>query len=177
MKHWLTPVIKHPGLSIALVLLITIAAIFPIKTGLRMETNLDKYMPDNHPAFVFSDEAEERFQIRDGILIALEHPQSIFNKESLRKLAAIEAELREIPELSAVRIQSLHTGDNILGTEQGLDVRPFYTEPPVTEDEASAIGELARANPMIWGRLVASDGRSALVVVELPETGFSKGNL
>ncbi len=174
MKHWLTPVIKHPGLSIALVLLITIAAIFPIKTGLRMETNLDKYMPDNHPAFVFSDEAEERFQIRDGILIALEHPQSIFNKESLRKLAAIEAELREIPELSAVRIQSLHTGDNILGTEQGLDVRPFYTEPPVTEDEASAIGELARANPMIWGRLVASDGRSALVVVELPETGFSK---
>lgn len=174
MKIRLTPILAHPWLALVIVLGLTMASIVPIKTGLRMETNLDRYMPENHPAFTFSDEAEERFQIKDGIMIALEHPESIFNTGSLKKIVDIELELRSIPELRETRIQSLNTGDNILGTEDGLDVRPFYVEPPETEEEALRIGELARANPMILGRLISGDGRSALIVVELPDSGFSK---
>jgi len=34
-----------------------------------METNLDKYMPQDHPAFVYSDQAEEWFGINDGIIV------------------------------------------------------------------------------------------------------------
>lgn len=174
MKIRLAPILAHPWLAAAIVMGLTIASIIPIKTGFRMETNLDSYMPENHPAFSFSDEAEERFQIKDGILIALEHPVSIFNTGSLKKMVDIESELRSIPELRDTRIQSLHTGDNILGTEEGLDVRPFFTDPPETEEEAFRIGELAYSNPMIRGRLISEDGRSALIVVELPDSGFSK---
>ncbi|HKL84773.1 MAG TPA: MMPL family transporter [Treponemataceae bacterium] len=173
MKRVFKPVFDHPVLGIIFVILLTIAAAVPILMNFRMETNLDKYMPSDHPAFAYSAEAEDRFQIRDGILIAIEHPDSVFNTGTLAKIAALETDLRSIEELSSVRIQSVHTGDNIVGSEYGLDVRPFYTEPPATEEEALAIGDLVRANPMIWGRLVARDGKSALVVTELPESGFS----
>ena len=30
----------------------------------RMETDLDEYMPQDHPAFVYSDQAEEWFNIK-----------------------------------------------------------------------------------------------------------------
>lgn len=173
MKRVFKPIFDHPVLSIMFVILLTIAAAVPILMNFRMETNLDKYMPSDHPAFAYSAEAEDRFQIRDGILIAIEHPDSVFNTGTLAKIAALETALRSIEELSSVRIQSVHTGDNIVGSEYGLDVRPFYTDPPATEEEALAIGDLVKANPMIWGRLVARDGKSALVVTELPESGFS----
>lgn len=173
MKRLFKPVFNHPVISIVVIVLITIAAIIPILQNFRIETNLDKYMPSDHPAFAYSAQAEERFQIRDGILIAIEHPDSVFNAGTLSKIAALEKDLRSIEELASVRIQSVHTGDNIVGSEYGLDVRPFYTSPPTNEEEALAIGKLVRANPMVWGRLVARDGKSALIVAELPKSGFS----
>jgi predicted RND superfamily exporter protein len=131
-------------------------------------------MPATHPAFVFSDEADERFLIRDAILIALEHPDIIYNPGSLGKIIQIDEALRGIDGLSESRVQSVYTGDNILGTEDGLDVRRFYTDAPADQEEADRIGALVRANDMIAGRLVSTDERTALVIVELPESGFSR---
>jgi hypothetical protein len=42
-----------------------------MKSNTRMETDLDKYMPEQHPAFVYSNMAEEWFNIKDGIIIAI----------------------------------------------------------------------------------------------------------
>jgi predicted RND superfamily exporter protein len=140
----------------------------------RMETNLDKYMPATHPAFVFSDEADERFMIRDAILLAVEHPDTVYNPGTLDKIIEIGDALLSMDELSESRLQSLYTGDNILGTEDGLDVRRFYTEAPETQAEADLIGVAVRANTMVAGRLVSDDEHTALIIIELPESGFSR---
>lgn len=174
MKRFFKPVLNHPVISIVLVVLLTCAAVIPVRENFRMETDLNEYMPADHPAFVYSKEAEERFGIRDGILIAIEHPDSVFNPGSLGKITAIGNALRDIPELAGVRIQSLYTGDNIVGSDEGLEVMPFYTDPPADEAEAFRIGELVRENPMVNGRLISADGTSALIVAELPATGFSQ---
>lgn len=174
MKRFFGPVLNHPVISIVLAVVLTMAAVIPVRQNFRMETDMNTYMPADHPAFIYSEEAEQRFGIRDGILIAIEHSDSIFNPESLGKIAAIGDALREIPELSGVRIQSLHTGDNIVGSDEGLEVKPFYTDPPATGEEAFRIGELVRANPMVNGRLISADGTSALIVAELPDSGFSQ---
>lgn len=174
MKRFFRPVFNHPYISIFLVVLVSAAALIPIRLNFRMETNLDRYMPSDHPAFVYSDEAEERFNINDGILIAIEHPESIFNPGSLGKIVALEEELRGIDELASVKIQSLHNADNIVGSDYGLDIRPFYTEIPKTIEEALSIEALVRANPMLNGRLVSLDGTSALMLIELSDSGFSQ---
>ena len=74
MKTIRNGILRHPYIIMGLILLFTIFFFMQIKNKGRMETDLDKYMPQNHPAFVYSDEAEEMFDIKDGIIIAIEHP-------------------------------------------------------------------------------------------------------
>ncbi len=174
MKKFFRIALKQPIAVFLVVVAVTIAAVFSMLSEFRMETNLDKYMPATHPAFVFSDEADERFMIRDAILLAVEHPDTVYNPGTLGKIIEIGDALLAIEELSESRLQSLYTGDNILGTEDGLDVRRFYTEAPETQAEADLIGVAVRANTMVAGRLVSDDEHTALIIIELPESGFSR---
>ncbi|MDK2976748.1 MAG: hypothetical protein PWP06_1223, partial [Candidatus Marinimicrobia bacterium] len=56
----------YAGLILLVIAAITVFFMQQIRQKSRMETNLDKYMPQNHPAFVYSDQAEEWFNIKDG---------------------------------------------------------------------------------------------------------------
>jgi len=53
-------------------------------------------------------------------------------------------------------------------------VRRFYVDAPADQEGADRIALAVRGNDMIAGRLVSSDERTALVIVELPESGFSR---
>ncbi|HPE88434.1 MAG TPA: MMPL family transporter [Spirochaetia bacterium] len=174
MQKLFKSTLRHPFIVMSLALGITALAVLSVVSGFRMETNLDTYMPRTHPAFVFSDEADERFMIKDAILVAVEHPDSVFNPATLQKLIDIEDDLLALEGLSGARVNSIHTGDNILATEDGLDVRRFYTDAPVDQEGADRIASAVRGNSMIAGRLVSADEHTALVIVELPESGFSR---
>jgi hypothetical protein len=173
VRRFFTSLTKKPLLAVLVILGITVLAGISVVSSFKMETNLDEYMPKTHPAFVYSEEANQRFMIKDAILIAVEHPESVYNPGTLGKLIAIEEALHEIEGLSSSRIQSIHTGDNIIGTEDGLDIRRFYTDAPLTQEEADEIGATVNSNTMVAGRMVSKDSRTALVTVELPENGFS----
>jgi len=157
MKHFFKWAARRPVWVMVVVGVITLLAVWQIRSNVRMETNLDEYMPKDHPAFVYSDKADERFRIRDAILIAIEHPVSVYNPETLGKIVALEDELAQFKEIRGPDIRSLHTADNIVGTADGLDVRKFYTDVPTTTQEAAAIGQLVRENTMVYGRLVSRD--------------------
>ncbi|MFA6506195.1 MAG: MMPL family transporter [Treponemataceae bacterium] len=165
---------RRPALVAAAAVLITAISGYVVATRMRMETNLDEYMPKTHPAFVYSDEAEARFMIRDAVLIAVEHPESVFNPATLAKLIRIEEDLIAFDEIEEADIRSLHTAENILGTAEGLDVRDFYTEAPRDQAEADAIRGAVRTNEMIRGRLVSADEKTALILVNLAEGAFSR---
>ena len=173
MHRFFALITRKPLTAVVAVLAITVLAGISVVSSFHMETNLDEYMPQTHPAFVYSEEANQRFMITDAILLAVEHPESVFNPGTLGKLIEIETALHEIEGLSNSRIQSIHTGDNILGTEDGLDIRRFYTAAPLSQEEADAIGATVSSNTMVAGRMVSKDGKTALVSVELPESGFS----
>ena len=71
MKKLTTIVIKKSKIILLFIVVLTGLAIFSIKNNVAVETNLEKYMPETHPAFVYSDKAEELFDIRDGIIVAI----------------------------------------------------------------------------------------------------------
>ena len=174
MKCFFKWTARRPVLVLVVIAGITLLAVMGIRSNIRMETNLDEYMPKDHPAFVYSDKADERFHIRDAILIAVEHPISVYNPETLEKIAAMEDDLARFEEIEASDIRSLHTADNIVGTEEGLDVQKFYTDVPITVEEAKAIGQLVRENTMVYGRLVSRDEKTTLVIVDLAKGQFSE---
>ena len=55
-------------LVLALVLIVSVFFFWQVKQNSRMETDVDEYMPQDHPAFVYSNQAEERFNIKKAII-------------------------------------------------------------------------------------------------------------
>ncbi|MDF1570686.1 MAG: hypothetical protein P1P82_03625 [Bacteroidales bacterium] len=110
---------------IGAVLLGTAFSLKSIRQNARMETNLDEYMPKDHPAFVYSDLAEEWFNIRDGVLIAIENKNGIYNQQTLQKIKDITKKLQDMPAFESNDVISLYAADNITGEEFGMEVRSF----------------------------------------------------
>jgi len=55
MENLLRKSMKLPWLSIVLTILLSAVFFYFMSQNSKMETNLDKYMPQDHPAFVYSD--------------------------------------------------------------------------------------------------------------------------
>ncbi len=157
-----------------LLLFITVAFFWVMKKNSRMETNLDKYMPQNHPAFVYSNQAEEWFDIKDGIIIAIENPDGVFNPGTLKKVKTLTRRLQKMPQIEKNDVVSLYTADNIVGSEGSLDVRPFYKRVPKTSEKLATLREKVRANEMVYGRLVSTDETVTVIIARINDDDFSR---
>ncbi len=145
-----------------------------IKSRVRLETDLDEYMPSDHPAFVYSDQAETLFGIQDAVLIAIEHPETLYNPGTLGKIKDITRSLAEqFPEIEEDSITSLYTAENISSDEWGLTVASFYDEVPQSPEELSDLKRAVSGNRMIQGKLVSDDGRSSLIIAEIVDDAFT----
>jgi len=158
--------LRFPKFILLTMLIVTIAFFIVMNKNSRMETDLDKYMPQDHPAFVYSDLAEEIFQIKDAIIIAIENPGGIFQSETLQKIKDLTLELGRMEEINKDDITSLYTADNIVGSEDGLDVQAFYKSVPKTEEGLREIAGKVRSNEMIFGRLVSENETVSVISID-----------
>jgi uncharacterized protein len=159
---------------VVVVIAITIGFVLVLKDNARMETNLDEYMPRTHPAFVYSDQAEEWFDIKDGILIAIENKGGIYNPQTLEKIRDISEGLMFMEAIEENDVMSLFTAENIIGTEYGLEVNAFYRRVPDDRESFDRIREAVRTNDMVYGRLVSEDETVALVVAGMQGDVFTQ---
>ncbi|MFP4372512.1 MAG: efflux RND transporter permease subunit, partial [Halanaerobium sp.] len=165
-------VLKYSKTVLIVILLITAFFTFQIYDNARLETNLDKYKPEDHPEFIASDQFEDLFGISDAVIVALENdsePNGIYNMETLRKIDEISAALEKLPEVAKGDVNSLATADNIKGSDFGLEVDPFYQKLPESEAEIKNLRTDVEENKMISGRLVAENDSSALIMAELKD--------
>jgi len=164
IASWITMIILILG---------TVFFVSEMKNNAHMETNLDEYMPKTHPAFVYSDQAEEWFNINDGILIAIENPQGIYNTESLSKIKDISIKLQEMSQFDENDVMSLYTADNIVGSEDGMDVQPFFGDSPLVGGMLDSLKNNVRSNDMVFGRMVSTDETVALIVASIGDDAFT----
>lgn len=166
--------LRYPKIILVTMLIITIAFFSVITKNSRMETELDKYMPQDHPAFVYSDQKEEIFNIQDAIIIAIENLGGIYQSGTLQKIKDLTLELGKMEEINKNDITSLYTADNIVGSEEGLDVRAFYKSIPKTAEGLQDIAEKVRSNEMILGRLVSENETVSVIIAELEDDTFTQ---
>ena len=165
------------GGTIVVALFVFFGAFFMvgIRTKTYLETNLDKYMPSEHPAFVYSDQAEELFGIKDAVLIAIEHPTNLYNTATLTKIRDITLTLPEVfPEINADDITSLYTVENITADEWGLTVESFYRQIPQTQEDLDSLRRAVAGNSMVRGKIVSDDERTSLIIAEIGDEVFSR---
>ena len=174
MVKLLQRALHYPWLILALILIISAAFFMVMKKNTRMETDLDKYMPQEHPAFVYSNQAEEWFDIKDGIIIALENKEGVYNYSTLKKVKALTKELQKMKEINKNDVTSLYTADNIVGTEDGMDVKAFYKRVPKDSAKLAELREKVRSNEMVFGRLVSTDETVTVVIARIDDDVFSQ---
>ena len=158
-------------LVIVIMLILTALSLYYIKKNAHIETNLDKYMPQKHPAFVYSNKAEEEFNIKDAILFVVSNEKGIYNKKTLNNVKKLSKELKKIKGIT--KITSLYTADNIVADDGSLTVKRFYKRAPSSENKLNKIKKAVESNEMIYGRIVSKDENSTLVIAEIKDNAFT----
>ena len=109
------------GVSIAL---IVGAALFIPK--MQKDTRYDAFLPYDDEVLRFKEHVEETFGLSDPMVIAVVNDNGIFTKESLTTVQRVSEALKQIPGIDPEKITSLSTENNIVGTDDGMLVEPFY---------------------------------------------------
>ncbi|MBU0559051.1 MAG: MMPL family transporter [Bacteroidetes bacterium] len=131
-------------------------------------------LPHDHPAFVYSDKAEEWFNIKDGIIIAIENKSGIYNEETFRILTDLTKKFQKMPQIEKADVTSLYTADNIVGTEDGMDVKAFYKKIPTSPEELNELREKVKTNEMVFGRLVSEDETVSVIIAAINDNVFTQ---
>ena len=174
MEKLLNKLLNYSWISMIVIIAITVAFFLLMKENTRMETNLDKYMPHDHPAFIYSDQAEEWFNIQDGIIIAIENQDGIFNTATLDTLKQLTKRFQKFDEIDKNDVTSLYTADNIVGTEDGMDVKRFFKRVPKTPEKLAQLKANVKNNEMIFGRLVSTDETVTVIIAEIKDDVFTQ---
>ena len=173
MEKLLNNLLKYKWLSMVIILAISAFFVLEMKENTRMETDLDKYMPQDHPAFIYSDKAESWFNIQDGIIVAIENKNGIYNTATLDTLKQLTKRFQKFDEINKDDVTSLYTADNIIGTEDGMDVKRFFKRVPKTEAKLKKLQESVRNNEMIFGRLVSENEQVTVIIAEIADDVFT----
>ena len=174
MEQLFKKTVAHPWIILLITVVLSVAFMGVMKSRSRMETDLDKYMPQDHPAFVYSDLAEAQFDIKDGIIIAIENRDGIYNSGTMQKVKDLTRALGKFKEINKNDITSLYTAENIIGTEQGLEVRAFFKKTPKSETALKEMQAAVFSNEMIYGRLVSTDEKVTVIIAEIDDDVFSQ---
>lgn len=159
---------KKPLLILVVLIALLSLFVFGIATNGKLVTDLNKYMPSTHPAFIASDAAEDLFNIQDSILLVVEHPSSIYNSGTLEKIKRITEELpQQFEEIAEGKVTSLSTADNITSYDGDMEVQSFYTDVPTTDEGLADLEASVKANSMINGRNVSFDSTATLIIAEI----------
>ncbi len=174
MEKLLSKLLKYPWQIMLVITLITIYFVVEMKDNTKMETDLDKYMPQDHPAFIYSNKAEKWFDIKDGIIIALENKEGVFNTQTLDTLKQLTKRFEKFKEIDKKDVTSLYTADNIVGTEDGMDVKRFFKRVPKSKEQLQELKSKVESNEMIYGRLVSKDETVAIIVAQIDKGVFTQ---
>ncbi|MEA2042927.1 MAG: MMPL family transporter [Bacteroidota bacterium] len=174
MENTLTKLLRTPWAIVVIIVAISTFLFLEMKQNSRMETDLDKYMPQDHQAFVYSDMAEDWFGINDGIIVAIENQKGIYNSETLDTLKQLTKSLQKMDEIEKADVTSLYTADNIIGSELGMDVKRFYKRVPKSPENLKTLQENVRNNEMVYGRIVSENEKVTVVIAEINDTIFSQ---
>ena len=144
MEAFFRSIIRFRYLVIVLILACTGLAWIQLQS-LRFEGDADAFIPQNDPVMSYNDLVEERFGIRDLIVIGVlnKNPDEngVFNPRTLATIKEFSEKVALLPGIKAVRdedVASVATLDNITGTADGMAVDPFMETVPHSPESLEA---------------------------------------
>ncbi|MGI9287267.1 MAG: efflux RND transporter permease subunit, partial [Pseudomonadales bacterium] len=166
-------VVDHPKriVVMGLVLIIALASFVP---QLTKDTRSDAFLADDNPALVYREKVKSLFGLTDPMVVAVVAEDSIFTAEGLNAVKAVTEAVINVENVDPDGVTSVATENNIVGTDEGMDVDPFYEYELDSQPEAYAVRDAIRDFPLYQGSLVANDESATLIIAELLDESLSE---
>ncbi len=192
--------IEHPkrivwALIVSTLLLIAIAALpslwpqqFSSLHPISVDTDPENMLSEDEPVRLFNDQAKKEFGLSDIVVVGIvndEHPQGVFNPESLKRIHVLTEFARQLqwptsdnPDVKEGVIEvDMIAPSMVDNLEQGgLGVVKFswlMPEPPTTDAEALLIRDRAQHIPLLNNTLVSGDGKAMALYLPLTDKHVS----
>lgn len=165
--NWL---IAHPWLVLLLSALVAVPALnrlvdfrtFQLK--LEIDPSIEALLPSTGEALTVFNRMRAQYGSDDVLLVAW-IGDNLFTPAHLAGLKRLTRRLERMP--SVEHVQSLATALNVRAGNDTTEVEAFLRHLPETDADAAHIREMALANPLLAGQLVAKSGRGVLLAVEV----------
>jgi len=144
---------------------------------ISIDTDPENMLSAEQPDRLEHNRIKELFDLYDMIVVGVvnrDHPEGIFNPDSLTALHALSEGIEAIDGVISRDMLSLATVDNVEQVSPGtIRFDWLMDQPPASQDEADAIREAVERLPMFYGTLVAEDGKAAGVYVPIVDKNES----
>lgn len=154
---------------LVLVAAVAITAAFAAQLPkLVLEPDTEAYVPENHPSRVYWSEAKERFGLGREILVALqaEGDDGVFAPDVLATITKLTEVIEQVDGVNSEEVRSIANSEAMVGTAEGLEVMPFFEDPPTTREEARLVRKRVFENPVFVDRLISHDATIGAIFVK-----------
>src|SRR5216683_900777 len=167
MRRYVEGVLRYRLLVIGLALLVSGVLGFQIRK-LHVVVDPNATLPRLHPYVAATREAERVFRLKHQVLVGITAREGdVFTSHVLGKVRRITDALADLPGVEKGSVFSLtRRAKNIIGTADGLDVRPLIDTMPQTEPEIEVVRQAVRNNPAYIDAIVSRDSRTAAVLAD-----------
>jgi predicted RND superfamily exporter protein len=165
-------VVRHAGLVLALVTLVTAGSVAALvrtdPLGLRLEVD-----PSTEPMLPAHDPAKDAYRaaVRDFgddevfVVAMTTEPDDVFTMENLTALRRVSDRIVKLPEVREVKSLVHVTSFRWVPAEDWIEIRPLIDEIPTAPAELAALRERSLSDPLFRRTLVSDDGRAAALNV------------
>lgn len=168
LRRYITWIVRHR----LLVILVSVALslFFATRIGnLKVVVDPNDNLPQEHPYVVATNEIERIFGGRNLVVIGVESVSGdIFQPAILDKLVRITDGMLAIPGVVRSNVMSLaaRKAKDIVGTEDGMQVRQLMEAAPRDADDVARVKRALYSNPIYVDSIVSQDGRMAVVIAD-----------
>lgn len=161
-------IVTYPK-TLVVISLMVMAALLSALPTLYKDTRSDAFLADDNPALVYKNKVKEQFGLSDPMVIAIinNNENGVFNPNSLALVDWLSEQLSTLDNINSDRITSLATENNISGTDEGMEVMPFFDELSDEQVSADNIWQQVSDFPLYMGSIVADNKKATLIVAEL----------
>lgn len=168
LRRYVTFIVQYR--IVVMLATVAISVFFGSKIGnLRVVVDPNDNLPQEHPYVIASNEIERVFGGRNIVVIGVESASGdVFQPKVLEKIQRITDGVLDIPGVIRSNVISLaaRKAKDIVGTEEGMQVRQLMETVPQTPGEIAKLKKAVYANPIYINSIVSQDGKMTTIIAD-----------
>ncbi len=171
LRRYVTAVVRHPKLVIALVALVTVVLGF-FTTRLHVLLDVDAQLPSANKLVIVGQRIEKLFGGKYMTVIGV-YPKegTVYTPSTLAKVKRMTEALEKLPGVKPGSVLSLMSPrvKDVHSTADAMEITPLASKVPETDAEMATFRERVKANSFLTSLLVSDDGRATALMVDFDD--------